>query len=431
LRPMPFASIRPVAALLLATLAPSGVLAQEAGPIAAALADADGAVRLYDAHVTTLANPFMGGRLPGTPAMERAKAYVEHYFERAGLSPAFEGRWRQPFSLGDVTAENVGGLLPGSGELADEIVVVGAHLDHLGKGAFGSRGTPGELHPGADDNASGVAAVLLLADELASRARAHAGDRRTVLFLAFSGEESGLNGASHYVDHPVAPLPAHTLMLNLDMIGRISGKRVAVSGVDSAVGLREWLGPYFAASPIEEVVQDGLTGRSDHWAFYTAGVPVLFATNADTHEDYHTERDVSWKINRSDAVGVVRTFAGVVHDLATRGERLVYVGGQRPAGGAGPGLSDIRVRFGIRPGSYAPGQSGVAVGGVTPGTTASLAGVREGDVLVAWDGEAIEDVRGWMAMLARHDPGDRVVVTVLRGGARVELEAVLQGKGGT
>jgi len=407
------------------------VLAQDC-PIAEALATSDAEVRLYDTHVTTLSGPAMGGRLPGTKGMAMAKDYVQRAFELAGLEPAFgsgeNASWRQAFLIENTNAENVAGVLRGSGNLADQYIVVGAHLDHLGDGQFGSRGETGVLHPGADDNASGVAGVLLMAEGLARDYAKLAGDRRSVLFIAFSGEESGLNGATHYVNNPISPMTTHTLMINFDMIGRIKERRVSVSGIDTGAGLSEVVEPIFDASLLVEQVESGLTGRSDHLAFYEAGVPVLFVTQTDQHDDYHTRNDESWKINRTHGAETAAVFARVVHALAARSDNMAFVSGQRPS--ARPSMGDIRVRFGIRPGSYVEGDSGVAVGGVTPDSPADHAGLKAGDRLVGWNGQVVGDVRDWMGQLMRHEPGDVVTVTVEREGERIDLEVTLQDRGG-
>ncbi len=422
-----------VLAVMAASALPAlAALAQQDCPIAQALADSDAPVRLYDTHVTTLSSPAMGGRLPGSTGMALAKAYVQRAFELAGLEPAFgsgeAASWRQPFQIDQTTAENVAGLLRGSGDLAGQYIVVGAHLDHLGDGQSGSRGETGTLHPGADDNASGVAGMLLMAQSLASDYRNLAGDRRSVLFIAFSGEESGLHGATHYANNPIAPITTHTLMINFDMIGRIKDGRLSVSGVGTGVGLDKLVGPIFDVSSLIEQVEPSLSGRSDHWAFYEAGVPVLFITQTDQHDDYHTQNDVSWKINRTQGATVAGVFAQVVHVVATTANNMPFVGGQQPA--AGPSMGDIRVRFGIRPGTYVEGVKGVAVGGVTPDSPADYAGLQPGDLLVGWNGQPVGDVRDWMGQLMRHEPGDVVTVTVERDGQPLDLKVTLQGRRG-
>ncbi|MEO0652860.1 MAG: M28 family peptidase, partial [Planctomycetota bacterium] len=162
-----------------------------------------------------------------------------------------------------VLAANVGGLLPGKGDLADQYVVVGAHLDHLGMGNFGSRDNEFrgiKVHPGADDNASGSVGVLMLADRLAREyaALGESAHARSIVFVLFDAEESGLNGASHYVDNPVAPLVQHSLMMNFDMIGRIEDDLLSVTGHDTGTGLKGIVMPLYEASPLQ--VESGSRG---------------------------------------------------------------------------------------------------------------------------------------------------------------------------
>jgi hypothetical protein len=328
-------------------------------------------------------------------------------------------------------AENVGGLLPGRGALAEQYIVVGAHLDHLGMGYFGSRSGPGKLHPGADDNASGSAGILLLAEKLAaSYAQLPEGtDARSVLFIAFSAEESGLHGSRYYVDHPIAPLEKHALMVNFDMIGRITNDRLRVSGVNSAEELEEWLKPFFDAAPLEIVASGGGPGGSDHMSFQQRSIPVLFGIIADFHGDYHTPEDVGWKINRVGAVQTVRLFHDIALAAAQRPQCFTFKGeGGGEGAEPGPRLADIKVRFGIIPGSYDEDQEGIAVRDVAEGGSAQQAGVQAGDVLVAWNKQALQGIRHWMTLLAAHQPGDTVELGVLRDGKEVTLMATLQAK---
>ncbi|MEO1512348.1 MAG: M28 family peptidase, partial [Planctomycetota bacterium] len=296
----------------------------------------------------------------------------------------------------EVIAENVGGLIPGVGDLADEYIVIGAHLDHLGMGYFGSRSGPGELHPGADDNASGSAGLILIADKL-TRAFAERPDepRRSILIVAFSGEESGLNGSFHYVRDPIVPAEDHVLMVNWDMIGRIENERVLVAGGYTGEGLEDFIQPFMDASGLECVVPETMSGASDHTPFYRAGVPVLFSIIADFHEDYHTPADVVWKINRVGAVKTVEMYSNIVQAAAVRPDRFDYVEpqqtqAQRPVRG-------IRVRIGIQP-DYNADASGITLAGVSTGGPAEEAGLREGDVIVRWDGQKITDLQSWMQL---------------------------------
>ncbi len=328
-----------------------------------------------------------------------------------------------------VMGENVGGVLRGRGELAHEWIVVGGHLDHLGMGDFGSRSGPGKLHPGADDNASGSAGVMLFADMMAE---SYAGlpedaNLRSVLFACFSGEESGLNGSRYYASNTIAPIEDHVLMMNFDMIGRVQNDRLSVSGYGSGDGMEEWLEPYFDASPLD--VQGSLVGNgaSDHTSFLNQDVPVIFGIIADFHQDYHTPEDVLSKINRVGAVETIRLFHDIAMGMSQRSERFAFASGRRAAGG-GPRMADIKIRFGVMPGNYDEDAGGVEIASVTDGGSAALAGVESGDVLVRWDGQKVLDVAAWMGMLANHEPGDEIKVGVKRSGEELTLDVTLQAR---
>lgn len=340
-----------------------------------------------------------------------------------------------------LVAENVGGLLRGRGELAEQVVVVGAHLDHLGVGDFGSRepASAGRVvHPGADDNASGVAGVLLMADWLSARRAAleEGTPLRSVLFLAFSAEESGLNGARAYVRDPIVPLDQHALMLNFDMIGRIEERRLSVAGVGTAEGLEDWLAPRFASTPLEVVTSAGAPPASDHWEFYRAEVPVLFGIIPELHADYHTPRDVVSKLNRVDAVHASRLFGDIAWAASRRPEpfRFQAVGAATlplislQAAEAADPRPEVRVSFGVVPAPLDPERPGIGIATVVEGSAAEAAGVRAGDRLVSWNGEELEDVSGWVVLLAEHEPGDEASFVLVRGEERIGLRTQLRAK---
>lgn len=353
------------------------------------------------------------------------------------------------------TGENIGGLLPGRGHLADQYIVIGAHLDHLGMGYFGSRSGPGKLHPGADDNASGSSGVLLMAEKLA-QAYTEIPDEtplRTILFITFSAEESGLIGSRYYVNNPIVPKEQHVLMVNFDMIGRIKNDRLSVSGMDTAEGLAQWIQPYFDESDLEVVTSGGFSAGSDHAPFASAGIPSLFGIIADFHADYHTPEDVSWKINRVGAVKTVNLFTKIVLDAAQRPEpftpqdadavraerrrqrqerQAAAEGGDdenKEEAQAQPApRSQLKIRFGIVPGNYNDTEAGVLVGDITPDESADKAGIKTGDRLVTWNGKDIDTIRDWIQMLAEHNPGDVVEVGLLRDGTEVTVTVTLEGR---
>jgi hypothetical protein len=356
-------------------------------------------------------------------------------------------------------AANVGGLLPGRGTLANELIVIGAHLDHLGWGLFGSRApdqSGKRIHPGADDNASGSAALLMLAERLAADYR-HLPEQaaaRSILILLFSAEESGLNGSIHYTRQPIVPLEQHALMMNFDMIGRMRDRRLSVSGLDSGVGLEAWAKPYFEASPLTVVSTIGASGGSDHLPFLQKDIPILFGIIADFHGDYHTPEDTQEKINRVDAVEAMRLWHSLALSAALRpasfrkdqanavtaSAALTPVPTPAAPPAAAPAApatapsgarAPFPVSLGIRPGNYGEEGTedapvGVLVESVDPSGAGAEGGLLAGDRLRLWNGSSIVDVAAYANLLRASQPGERVRLEVERGDKRIELELVLR-----
>jgi Zn-dependent M28 family amino/carboxypeptidase len=344
---------------------------------------------------------------------------------------------REPVMTG-----NVGGVLEGRGRLKDEYIVIGGHFDHIGYGEpYGimEERNAGKLHPGADDNGSGTAGVLMLADRMAREYAAlpSGAEARSVLFLAFSGEESGLIGSAYWVNHPSVSLSLVTLMINMDMIGRLREGKIQIDGVESAAGFREWLRPMFEKSGLAISAGYKIPGNSDHASFYGHEIPVL---NLFTgyHLEYHRPGDEGYTINPVGAVRVLDLVREVAMAVARRPERLTYTKSVAPGGGdeeggaepaAAPGPVAVKVRFGITPGYIDDGE-GVLVDDVHEGTSAAEAGVRKGDRLIRWGGKKLESVEGWLPLLSGAKPGDVVEVVVLRDGKEVPITVKLKARGG-
>lgn len=327
-------------------------------------------------------------------------------------------------------AENVGGVIRGVGDLADEWIVVGAHLDHLGMGYFGSRSGPGELHPGADDNASGTAGLLLLADRLGRRLEGDDRPRRSILIMGFDAEESGLNGSAYYTRNPIAPAEDHVLMCNWDMIGRVSNERLLMAGGFTGEGLSEFIEPYFPDSGLEIVVPETMSGASDHTPFYRAGIPVLFSIIADFHADYHTPADTVWKINRVGAVKTVHLYENIVADASVRPERFRFVSPEeqrRQREAAEANQPAVSVYVGVIVDNDAEGD-GVVLAEISEDSPAARAGLQAGDRLVRWDGQKLTDANAWRQLLARHNADDTVNIGVKRGEEEITLEITLAGR---
>ena len=323
---------------------------------------------------------------------------------------------------------NVIGVLPGADPArATEAIVVGAHYDHLGHGGPTSLAPEAgdAIHPGADDNASGTAALIGLAE-----AFGRAGPRpRTVLFIAFGGEELGLLGSTHYVSHPAVPLARTVAMVNLDSVGRLQDGKLLAMGVDTGTGLRALVEREAAGLPLRLTLQGDGSGPSDHAAFLSREIPVLFFYTGP-HGDYHRPSDTWDKINGPGLRTVATLTYRVVRELADATDRPAFARVTAPAGPArerhehpeyGPFL-------GIVPEPGGAGAAGVRLTGVQAESPAARAGLRVGDVIVRFGDAAIRTLDDLAFALRSHQPGDRVAVRYLRDGAEHATEAILEGR---
>ena len=321
-------------------------------------------------------------------------------------------------------AWNVIGLLPGNDPvLRSQGVVVGAHYDHLGRGGETSLAPArfGEIHPGADDNASGAAGVVGLARLFA----AAGGARRTLVFVAFAGEEMGLLGSSQYVKAPPLPLDQTVAMLNMDMIGRLRNERLYVFGVETGKELREALEAANRGAELHLQVSGDGYGPSDHTPFYAKDRPVLFFFTGP-HEDYHRPSDTSDKINAPGLARVVRLVAGVLRRITDGDSAVTFVRVERSspprARGSGSGYGPY---FGLVP-EFGGADGGVKLGGVRAGSPAEKAGLQSGDLILEFDGKVVRNLEDFVFVLRGKRAGDRVEVVYRRGGEVRRTSAVLK-----
>jgi aminopeptidase YwaD len=323
------------------------------------------------------------------------------------------------------TTRNVLGFLRAPADGGAEVIVVGAHYDHLGLGVAGMASTlepepHGKIHHGADDNASGVAGLLELARRFAPR---RAQLKRSILFVAFGAEELGTLGSLHFVKQPTVPWRLVAAMVNMDMIGRLREDALQLSGVGTSPVWGPLVEEGNREAKLKIKTQEGGYGPSDHSAFYAAEKPVLFAFTG-AHSEYHRASDTAELINTAGVERVVGFLESVLSGLvesttpvaftkvaadkeqgagATRGFR-VWVGGVPDYGQEGPG-----VRF----------------SGVSAGSPAEKAGIKSGDVLVRFGAKEIRNIYDYTYALGEHQPGQRVTVVVKRGGQDVSLELTL------
>jgi acetylornithine deacetylase/succinyl-diaminopimelate desuccinylase-like protein len=298
-----------------------------------------------------------------------------------------------------------------------ETVVLGAHYDHLGYGGANSA-APGEhtVHHGADDNASGTALLV----EVARMLKQEGPFPRTILFVAFSGEERGLLGSAHYAANAVVPLADTAAMVNLDMVGRLDGNKIVVHGTGTGTGLDALVDRFVAARGFEAAKEPGGFGPSDHSSFYARKIPVLHLFTG-SHSDYHRPTDTAEKINYEGMVRIVRLVADIVRDLATAPERPAYieVASKQFAGGGGD-----RPYFGSIPDFGKPGK-GYAITGATKDSPAAKGGLKGGDVIVRLGESAVTGLEDFDSALRKHKGGETVPVVVLRDGAEVTLQITL------
>jgi hypothetical protein len=396
-------------------------------------------------HVTWLAAPEREGRGLGTRGIDAATAYVADQFKAAGLTPGGDsGGWLQPFTTPGPGGRpqqtaNVIGHLPGTkSEWRGQSVLVTAHYDHLGRGGPDARqDDAGQVHPGADDNASGVAVLIELARVIA------AGDKpeRSIVFVAFSGEESGLAGSRHFADHPL-PFPRAGVrgVVNLDTVGRLGTGKVSILGAGSAT---EWPHIFRGGSfvtGVESVSVAGNAEASDQRTFLERGVPAVQIFTGP-HADYHRPGDTPDKVDGAGLVKVATLVREAVVYLAGRAEPLtVTIAGTPAAGGpaagaptaSGPAAAGAgagtppaaparRVSFGTVP-DFAFEGPGLKLSGVTPGSPAEAAGLLAGDVIRQVAGRPIASLRDFSDVLKTLTAGQAVPVVFSRGGEERTVE---------
>jgi aminopeptidase YwaD len=381
--------------LMLCFLVLNGIQAGKAQAEKPEGAEERDAIRAVDlqSHVGFLASDALQGRLAGSEGGQGAAAYLASELARLGIEPAGDaGGYSQEFGQG---FRNVLGRLPGSGELAaSELVVLGAHFDHVGFGTQKtSRGPVGPIHNGADDNASGTAAVLELAEWLASQRRAF---NRSFLIAFWDAEEIGLLGSKHWVSTHQPDVPRIKLVINLDMVGRLQDE-VHVMGWRTGLGLRDWICEANAKPGLRLNFTSQITADTDHWPFIQAGVP---AVQIDTgkHEDYHRPSDDADRVNYQGAERIV-TLAGSLAlraanegpQMRFRSQAIAEANGAAESASARPRPR----RLGIEWDPLEERQGRIVVKSVVLGGAAAKAGIRPGDQLLqlgAWNQGPSEDL---------------------------------------
>src|ERR687892_934527 len=387
--------------------------------------------RLLD-DIKFLTEDRLQGRATGSAGADSAATYLARRFSEVGLQPA-AGGWFQSFTVGrdapaarpgkaGLLGKNVIGILPGRDPvLRNQTIVLGAHYDHLGLGGFGSLDpdSTGKVHNGADDNASGVAALIQVAARLAASPPA-----RTVVFIAFGGEELGLLGSAHYVKEPIYPLAETLAMVNLDMVGRLRNGRLIVYGARTAREFPALLDSLNWYAGFDLKAQGDGYGPSDQSSFYAAKRPVLHLFT-DLHEDYHRTTDDWQKVNLDGLKRVADFSLGLVTALANRTRPLTFHDLPAPAP-THASTSAVTPGYGAYLGTVpdmtgAPG--GVRLVGVRAGSPAEKAGLRGDDIITRIGSKETPDLQAMAEALRSHKPGETVEIVVRRGADLTTLRA--------
>lgn len=318
------------------------------------------------------------------------------------------------------TVNNVLAWLPGQ---TDEYVMIGAHYDHLGRGNFDSLAPSqiGQVHPGADDNASGTAGVLELARLLARRGGQL---KRSILFMNFAGEELGLLGSAAWVKDPTRPLAKAVAMINMDMIGRIKDDKVYIGGVGTGSSFKSVLEQAQKDASFKIEYSAGGYSSSDHTSFVTKKIPVLFFFSG-LHSDYHKPSDTWDKINAPSAARLLDMVGNVAVQLADATDApafQVVAEDKPPTGGGGGGYGPY---FGSIP-DFGQTENGVKFSDVKPNSPAAKAGLRAGDILVQFGDKPIKNLYDFTDALRRSKVGDVVDVKVMRDGQPVTASVKLE-----
>jgi acetylornithine deacetylase/succinyl-diaminopimelate desuccinylase-like protein len=316
------------------------------------------------------------------------------------------------------TIKNVIGILEAPNAQTDDVLVIGAHYDHLGYGGEGSLAPwTEEIHPGADDNASGTASLLELAARLAEKKESL---KHHLVFITFTGEERGLLGSSHYVKQPLIPLERTVAMFNMDMVGRLNENKLIVTGTGTSEQFSGWVDALNEEFKFELTKDPGGFGPSDHASFYAQKIPVLTVFTR-THNDYHRPSDTAEKLNYEGMERILDFSEQLILKLDQTKIRPEYIavqasrperrGGSRPYFGSIPDFSVVGQGYGIQ--------------GVAPDSPADEAGLKSGDIIIDLEGNQVTGLDDFDVALRKFKAGDKIKITIRRENQEVELTVTL------
>ncbi len=311
-----------------------------------------------------------------------------------------------------VKTQNIIAVLEGNDPiLKNQYIVAGGHYDHLGMGGYGSGSRMPDtvaVHNGADDNASGIAGIIEIAEKLAAQNN----NKRSIIFMAFGGEEMGLLGSKYFVNNPLIDLKNIIAMINIDMIGRLNeSNKILIGGTGTSKEAESILNNSVEELDINLSFSPEGYGPSDHASFYSENIPVFFVSTG-AHEDYHTPFDDIDKINFEGQKVISDYLVNVIDDLSNYDSALTFqeAGPKKNANFRGR----LKVTLGIMPDFTSTDLKGLGVGGVRPDGPAKKGGMEKGDLIIAVDGKSVENIYDYMNRLKKLKPGQIITVDIIR-----------------
>jgi len=379
------------------------------------------------ADIEYLSSDQLEGRFPGTKGEKAAAQYIAKRFKDLKLT-SLSNNYLQNFSFkqpnnphdelefdkkekDQINAINVIGYLNNNKE---NTIIIGAHYDHIGYGGIYSLDSKGmdknTIHNGADDNASGVALLLNLAEQLIKENNSN----NNYLFIAFSAEELGLLGSKYFVENPLIDLKNANYMINLDMVGRLNKeKELSIFGAGTSPILKQVINSTNNNFSLK-IIDDG-TGPSDHTSFYNKGIPVLFF-NSGSHQDYHKSSDDLELINFSGIREISEYVINIIHELNNFG-KLNF----RETVSEQSTVSRFEVSLRVMP-DYVYEKEGMKADQILKGGPADKAGLIDGDVIIKVGEYYIKDIYAYMNALSNFKNGDETTVVILRNGKEIEFK---------